>query len=89
MGKLLEAFFAGLIKTGSIEIETAGRPKFTLGDGSGTKLGLPRMYGGRTVALGSCLNKVTFSIFRSALENPCAYCNGVHHGMCDGHGGCI
>jgi hypothetical protein len=24
MGKLLEAFFAGLSKTGSIEIETAG-----------------------------------------------------------------
>jgi hypothetical protein len=40
MGKLLEAFFAGLIKTGSIEIETAGGPKFILGDGSGTKLGL-------------------------------------------------
>jgi hypothetical protein len=38
MGKLLEAFFAGLIKNGSIEIETAHGPKFTGGDGSGAKL---------------------------------------------------
>ncbi|MGH6853248.1 MAG: SAM-dependent methyltransferase, partial [Methylocella sp.] len=40
MGKLPEVFFAGLIKTGSIELETAGGRKFTLGDGSGAKLGL-------------------------------------------------
>ena len=33
-------FFAGLIKTGLIEIETAGGHKFTLGDGSSTKLAL-------------------------------------------------
>jgi hypothetical protein len=50
MGKLLEAFFAGLIKTGSIEIETACGPKFTLGDGSGPKFGLPRL-------LCSCLTR--------------------------------
>jgi hypothetical protein len=29
-----------LIKTGSLEVETAGGHKFTLGDGSGRKLGL-------------------------------------------------
>ncbi|MFZ0496748.1 MAG: cyclopropane-fatty-acyl-phospholipid synthase family protein [Methylocella sp.] len=40
MGKFLEAFCAGLIKTGSIEIETAGGHRFTLGDGSGPKLGV-------------------------------------------------
>jgi cyclopropane-fatty-acyl-phospholipid synthase len=40
MGKFLEAFFTGLVKTGSIEIETAGGHKLTLGDGSGPKLGL-------------------------------------------------
>jgi hypothetical protein len=33
-------FFAGLIKNGSIEIETAQGHKFTGGDGSGTKLWL-------------------------------------------------
>ncbi len=33
MGKFLEAFFTGLVKTGSIEIETAGGHKLTLGDG--------------------------------------------------------
>jgi cyclopropane-fatty-acyl-phospholipid synthase len=36
----LEAFFAKLIKSGSIEIETAGGRKFTAGDGTGPKLGL-------------------------------------------------
>ncbi|MCI0599478.1 MAG: cyclopropane-fatty-acyl-phospholipid synthase family protein [Beijerinckiaceae bacterium] len=33
-------FFAKLIKTGSIEIETAGGHRFTAGDGSGAKVGL-------------------------------------------------
>jgi hypothetical protein len=41
MSKLLKPFLAGLIKTGSIEIETANGYKFTIGDGSGHKLGLP------------------------------------------------
>ncbi len=40
MRTLLESFFAGLIKTGSIEIETAGGHKFTAGDGSSAKVGL-------------------------------------------------
>jgi hypothetical protein len=40
MGKFLDAFFTGLVKTGSIEIETASGHEFTLGDGSGPKLGL-------------------------------------------------
>ena len=40
MSKLLKPFLAGLIKTGSIEIETANGYKFTIGDGSGHKLGL-------------------------------------------------
>ena len=40
MSKLLKPFLAGLIKTGSIEIETANGYKFTIGDGSGSKLGL-------------------------------------------------
>jgi cyclopropane-fatty-acyl-phospholipid synthase len=40
MNKLLEAFFKGLIKTSSIEIETANGGTFTLGDRSGSKLGL-------------------------------------------------
>ena len=38
--QLLEAFFAGMIKTGSIEIETAGGHKFTIGDGSDAPLEL-------------------------------------------------
>ena len=40
MGKFPEAFFTGLVKTGSVEIETAGGHKLTLGDGSGPKLGV-------------------------------------------------
>jgi cyclopropane-fatty-acyl-phospholipid synthase len=40
MSKLLKPFLAGLIKTGSIEIETANGYKFTIGDGSGSRLGL-------------------------------------------------
>lgn len=40
MGKFLQAFFTGLVKTGSVEIETAGGHKLTLGDGSGPKLGV-------------------------------------------------
>jgi hypothetical protein len=39
MGKFLEAFFTGLVKTGSIEIGTAGGHKFTLGEESGPKWG--------------------------------------------------
>lgn len=40
MGKFLEGFFADLVETGSVEIELAGGHKFTLGDGSGPKLGV-------------------------------------------------
>jgi hypothetical protein len=37
MGKFLEAFFSGLVKTGSVEIEMADGHKLTLGDGFGPK----------------------------------------------------
>ncbi|QBR70790.1 SAM-dependent methyltransferase [Beijerinckiaceae bacterium] len=40
MEKLLHVFFAELIKTGSLEIETADGRKFGVGDGSGKKLAL-------------------------------------------------
>lgn len=37
---LFQAFFAGLIKTGSIEVTTAAGHRFIVGDGSGKKLAL-------------------------------------------------
>jgi cyclopropane-fatty-acyl-phospholipid synthase len=40
MGKLFQAFFSGLIKTGSMEIETAEGRHFVVGDGSGEKVAL-------------------------------------------------
>jgi len=40
MGKFLQGFFSKLIKTGAIEFETAGGYRFTVGDGSGPKVGL-------------------------------------------------
>jgi len=40
VGDALQPLFAGLIKTGSIEIETAGGSKFTIGDGSQSELAL-------------------------------------------------
>src|SRR5262249_42480863 len=40
MAKFLEDFFSKLIRTGSIEIETAGGYKFIAGAGQGSKLGL-------------------------------------------------
>jgi cyclopropane-fatty-acyl-phospholipid synthase len=40
MEQLLHIFFARLIKTGSLEVETANGDKFNLGDGSGSKLAL-------------------------------------------------
>ena len=40
MSKLLQPLLAGLIKTGTIEIETANGYKFTIGDGSESELGL-------------------------------------------------
>lgn len=40
MDKLFQAFFAGLIKTGSMEIETADGHRFVVGDGAGEKVAL-------------------------------------------------
>ena len=40
MSKCLQSYLAGLIKTGYLEIETESGQKFTLGDGSGIRLGL-------------------------------------------------
>jgi cyclopropane-fatty-acyl-phospholipid synthase len=40
MEQLLHIFFARVIKTGSLEVETANGYKFSLGDGSGSKLAL-------------------------------------------------
>jgi hypothetical protein len=39
MQQLLQMFFAGLIKAGSVEIKTADRHKFSVGDRSSTRLG--------------------------------------------------
>ncbi len=40
MDKLLQAFFSGLIKTGSMEIESAEGRRFVVGDGSGAEVAL-------------------------------------------------
>jgi hypothetical protein len=72
-GQIARSFFRRFDQA-RIEIETAGGPKFTPGDGSGTKLGPPRMYGGWTVRSGSACRKFPRC---AASAQSSSVCSGV------------